>query len=155
MRLSGFATHQRRASLSFSSHPRTTIRFKSLLNISSDTWLKCRKKLMANTTFQQGRKPKNTWLAGKIKCGHCGYALKATHVPNSTGYFRCTKRTENKGCPGCGKIRKEEFEQFIFSAISLRRVAQRQSTVGLNSPSIFICCSFLWVKTELPKATYI
>ena len=68
-------------------------------------------------TFQQGRKPKNTWLAGKIKCGHCGYALKATHVPNSTGYFRCTKRTENKGCPGCGKIRKEEFEQFIFSAM--------------------------------------
>lgn len=44
-------------------------------------------------------------------------ALKATHVPNSTGYFRCTKRTENKGCPGCGKIRKEEFEQFIFSAM--------------------------------------
>ena len=48
--------------------------------ISSDTWLKCRKKLMANTTFQQGRKPKNTWMAGKIKCGHCGYALKATHA---------------------------------------------------------------------------
>ena len=47
-------------------------------------------------------------------------ALKATHVPNSTGYFRCTKRTENKGCPGCGKIRKEEFEQFIFSAMSDR-----------------------------------
>ena len=34
---------------------------------------------------------------------------------------------------------------------NLRRVAQRQSTVGLNSPSIFICCSFLWVKTELSK----
>ena len=49
--------------------------------------------------------------------GHEAYALKATHVPNSTGYFRCTKRTENKGCPGCGKIRKEEFEQFIFSAM--------------------------------------
>ena len=48
------------------------------------------------------------------------YALKATHVPNSTGYFRCTKRTENKGCPGCGKIRKEEFEQFIFLAMSDR-----------------------------------
>ena len=37
--------------------------------------------------------------------------------PIRTGYFRCTKRTENKGCPGCGKIRKEEFEQFIFSAM--------------------------------------
>ena len=41
------------------------------------------------------------------------------------------------------------------TAISPRRVAQRQSTVGLNSSSIFICCSFLWVKTELPKASYI
>ena len=85
--------------------------------IPSDVWLKCRKKLMTNTTFQQGRKPKNTWLAGKIKCGHCGYALKATRVPSGAGYFRCTKRTENKGCPGCGKIHKDEFEQFIFMAM--------------------------------------
>ena len=77
--------------------------------ISSDTWLKCRKKLMANTTFQQGRKPKNTWLAGKIKCGHCGYALKATHVPNSTGYFRCTKRTENKAVRAAGKSAKKNL----------------------------------------------
>ena len=70
---------------------------------------------MTNKSFQQGRKPKNTWLAGKVKCGCCGYALKATHVPNSEGYFRCSKRTENKGCPGCGKIRKSEFEEFIFN----------------------------------------
>ena len=88
--------------------------------IPSDVWLKCRKKLMMNKTFQQGRKPKNTWLAGKVKCGRCGYALKATHVPNSPGYFRCTKRAENKGCPGCGKIRKTEFEEFIFNAMRKR-----------------------------------
>ena len=88
--------------------------------IPSDVWLKCRKKLMMNKTFQQGRKPKNTWLAGKVKCGCCGYALKATHVPNSPGYFRCTKRAENKGCPGCGKIRKTEFEEFIFNAMRKR-----------------------------------
>ena len=75
---------------------------------------------MTNKSFQQGRKPKNTWLAGKVKCGCCGYALKATHVPNSEGYFRCSKRTENKGCPGCGKIRKSEFEEFIFSAMRAR-----------------------------------
>ena len=88
--------------------------------IPSDVWLKCRKKLMTNKSFQQGRKPKNTWLAGKVKCGCCGYALKATHVPNNEGYFRCSKRTENKGCPGCGKIRKSEFEEFIFSAMRAR-----------------------------------
>jgi hypothetical protein len=34
--------------------------------ISSDTWLKCRKKLMANTIFQQGRKTKAVWDAGKF-----------------------------------------------------------------------------------------
>ena len=42
--------------------------------VSSDTWLRCRKKLMANKTFQGGRKAKNTWLAGKVKCGRCGYS---------------------------------------------------------------------------------
>ena len=88
--------------------------------IPSDVWLKCRKKQMANKTFQQGRKSKNTWLAGKVKCGRCGYALKATYVPNSPGYFRCTKRTENKGCPGCGKIHKTELEEFIFNAMRAR-----------------------------------
>ena len=35
--------------------------------VSADVWLRCRKKLMANTTFQNGRKAKNTWLAGKVK----------------------------------------------------------------------------------------
>ena len=35
--------------------------------VSADVWLRCRKKLMANTTFQNGRKAKNTWLAGKVE----------------------------------------------------------------------------------------
>lgn len=34
--------------------------------VPSDIWLRCRKKLMTNTTFQNGRKARNTWLAGKI-----------------------------------------------------------------------------------------
>ena len=89
--------------------------------IPSDTWLKChtRSRVSSWQTPPSTGAETEKHLAGreKIKCGHCGYALKATHVPNSTGYFRCTKRTENKGCPGCGKIRKEEFEQFIFSAM--------------------------------------
>lgn len=75
---------------------------------------------IVSKTFQQGRKPKNTWLAGKVKCGHCGYALKATHNPKSVEYFRCTKRIQTKGCPGCGKIRKPEFEEFIFNAMRAR-----------------------------------
>ena len=85
--------------------------------VSADVWLRCRKKLMTNTTFQNGRKARNTWLAGKIKCGKCGYALKTTHNPSGYEYLRCSKRADHKGCPGCGTLRKNEFEQFIFTAM--------------------------------------
>ena len=85
--------------------------------VSADVWLRCRKKLMTNTTFQNGRKARNTWLAGKIKCGKCGYALKTTHNPAGYEYLRCSKRADHKGCPGCGTLRKTEFEQFIFTAM--------------------------------------
>lgn len=86
--------------------------------VSSDVWLRCRKKLMNNTTFQNGRKAQNTWLAGKIKCGNCGYALKVTRNPSGYEYLRCSKRADNRGCTGCGTLRKSEFEQFIFAAMS-------------------------------------
>ncbi len=45
--------------------------------VSSELWLKCRKKILANASYQAGRKAVNTWLAGKIKCGRCQKALKA------------------------------------------------------------------------------
>lgn len=85
--------------------------------VSSEIWLRCRKKLMNNITFQNGRKAQNTWLAGKIKCGNCGYALKVARGGAGYEYLRCTKRADNKGCEGCGTIRKSEFEQFIFTAM--------------------------------------
>lgn len=33
--------------------------------VSSELWLKCRKKILANASYQAGRKAVNTWLAGK------------------------------------------------------------------------------------------
>ena len=89
--------------------------------ISSDTWLKCRKKLMANTTFQQGRKPKNTWLAGKIKCGHCGYALKATHVPN---------RRKTKAVRAAGKSAKKNLSNSFSRPCRRSSKTFRYSTAG-------------------------
>ncbi|MGI6018452.1 MAG: hypothetical protein ACOX8M_06600 [Marvinbryantia sp.] len=39
-------------------------------------------------------------------------------MPEKTyGKYHLPAGTENKGCLGCGKIRKEEFEQFIFSTM--------------------------------------
>ena len=103
--------------------------------VTSDVWLRCRKKLLANNTFQNGRKARNSWLAGKIKCGRCGYALKVAHSPSGCDYLRCTKRSDHKGCTGCGTLRKADFEQFIFAAMrensessSICGVARKRST---------------------------
>ena len=82
--------------------------------LSSDTWLRCRKKLMANKTFQGGRKAKNTWLAGKVKCGRCGYALMSVGNPTGVQYLRCSKRADSKSCDGCGTLRTREFERFLY-----------------------------------------
>ena len=81
--------------------------------IPSDRWLNCYRKLMANKGFQTGRKVKNTWLAGKIKCSECGHAL--VHVGQGQySYLRCHKRMESKSCEGCGTIREAEMEQLVF-----------------------------------------
>ncbi|EOS65333.1 hypothetical protein C816_02114 [Oscillibacter sp. 1-3] len=85
--------------------------------VSADTWLQCRKKLMANITFQGGRKPKNTWLVGKMKCDHCGRALKSMGNRRGTQYLYCTKRADNMSCEGCGTLRTAEFEQFVYEAM--------------------------------------
>lgn len=87
--------------------------------IPSALWLKCRRKILANTSYQPGRKATNTWLAGKIKCGRCGRALKAEHS-NGRWYFRCSKRSDNKSCPGAGTLRISETETFIFQQMQAK-----------------------------------
>jgi len=85
--------------------------------IPSDIWLKCRRKLMANMAFDQtGRKVKNTWLAGKIKCGNCGHSLVCSHS-NGYYYLRCHHRINNMTCEGCGLLRSREMEQFILNSM--------------------------------------
>ncbi len=97
--------------------------------VSADVRLRCRKKLMANTTFQNGRKAKNTWLAGKVKCGRCGYALMSVGNPSGVQYLRCSKRADNKSCPGCGTLRTREFEQFICGEM-VKKMAQFHTLTG-------------------------
>ena len=76
--------------------------------------------------------------AGKIKCEKCGYALKTTHNPSSYEYLRCSKRANHKGCPGCGTLRKNEFEQFIFTAMGKKflEFKLRQSGEERANPKI-------------------
>ena len=81
--------------------------------IPSDLWLRVRKKMMANQTYQPARKARNTWMAGKIKCGKCGYALMSAHSCWYL-YLRCTKHADSKFCSGCGTIRLRDLEAVVY-----------------------------------------
>ncbi|HWT77083.1 MAG TPA: zinc ribbon domain-containing protein [Mobilitalea sp.] len=83
--------------------------------IPSALWLKVQHKLSQNTTFHNGRKCHNTWLARKIKSGCCGYALTIIKGQNGVTYFRCKQRLENKSCEGAGTLTKHVLENFIYN----------------------------------------
>jgi len=97
--------------------------------VDSGTWLKCRRKLLNNTAVAPSlpRKAKNTWLAGKIKCGRCGSALVAKQ------YFRCRTRAENKSCEGCGTLRTHEVEDFVYQEMYQKMSEFRSLTSGTPS----------------------
>jgi len=101
--------------------------------VSSETWLAVRKKLLNNTCFSGGtqKKAKNTWLAGKIKCGNCGAGLMSTPAANKVTYLRCRKRADSKSCAGCGTLRAFDVEQFIYEKM-LDKMDEFQTLTGGN-----------------------
>lgn len=98
--------------------------------IDSALWLKCRKKILSNASYQPGRKVIHTCLAGKIKCGRCQKALKAEHS-NGYWYFRCSKRSDNKSCPGAGRLRIADVETVIYQAMT-KKLQPFQTIKGQN-----------------------
>ena len=97
--------------------------------VPSDIWLTCRKKLMNNMKIQSARKATHTWLAGKIKCGNCGYALMSIFNPSGKQYLRCTKRLDNKSCAGCGKIITSELETVVYQQM-VKKLASYKTLTG-------------------------
>ncbi len=97
--------------------------------VPSDIWLTCRKKLMNNMKIQSARKATHTWLAGKIKCGNCGYALMSIFNPSGRQYLRCTKRLDNKSCPGCGKIITAELEAVVYQQM-VKKLEKHKTLTG-------------------------
>ena len=89
--------------------------------VSSDIWMKCRKKCMNNKAVAKPIKAKATWLAGKIKCGYCGYALSAKTSPCKTKennrYFICTHKYTTPGACNFGSIDADEVEKIIYEGM--------------------------------------
>lgn len=83
--------------------------------VSAELWLKCRAKCLEAQQIKPFQKAKNTWLAGKIKCGVCGYALvDKRFATKHARYFLCSNKLNSKACEGPGTIYSDELEQIIY-----------------------------------------
>ena len=81
-------------------------------------WLKCRAKCGDGQQGRPRQKAKNTWLAGKIKCGVCGYALVDKHYPASgLRYLLCSGKMDSGACEGGGTIYTDEIEEIVRDEI--------------------------------------
>lgn len=61
---------------------------------SYDVWLKCRKKLMINMTFQHKVASRKIYDSLGKSNAALRICFESNPVQNSLGYFRCTKRME-------------------------------------------------------------
>lgn len=83
--------------------------------VPAETWLQCRMKCLDAKQVQPRQKAKNTWLAGKVKCGLCGYALVSKHYAGSPcRYLICSHRMDAKACPGPGTIHTQALEELVY-----------------------------------------
>ena len=85
--------------------------------IDSDIWIKCRSKCLNNARVARPVKAKVTWLAGKIKCARCGYALSAkiyhckTKADNR--YYLCNHKYDSGGC-NFGSLDADLVDEIVF-----------------------------------------
>lgn len=110
--------------------------------IPADLWLKCRAKCAEGQQVRPRQKAKNTWLAGKIKCGVCGYALVDKRYPASgSRYLQCSGKMNSGDCKGGGTIYTDEIEGIIGDEI-------RQKLTQLGT---LVKCKAKSVDSDLPE----
>lgn len=85
--------------------------------IDSQTWLRCRLKLLNNKQCARSKKGTRSWLTGKVKCKKCGYAYIVTKSQD-TGlrYLQCSGARYSIRCKGSGQtIYAHIFEDYIYN----------------------------------------
>lgn len=102
--------------------------------IDSDIWIKCRSKCLNNRQVASPIKAKNSYLAGKIKCSKCGYALTAKSYPRKTKkdtrYYICTNKYSSFACEGTGALSADDVDEIVFNEMvkKLREFETLQKT---------------------------
>lgn len=90
--------------------------------IASDIWLRCRKKQKHSGEPLRQNRIRNTWLAGKIKCAKCGYALVVRKTVKTNGksfrYIICSAANDSsKKCSGIHGLKADAVETIILEEI--------------------------------------
>ena len=119
--------------------------------VDSSIWIKCRSKCLNNQSVAKPVKAKATWLAGKIKCAHCGYALTAKIYKCKTKadnrYYLCTNKYHAGGC-NFGSLNADEVDNIIFNEMLKKleefKTLSKQKQDGVNVQVIEI-------KTKIKK----
>ncbi len=107
--------------------------------VDADTWIRCRSKCLNNQSVAKPVKAKATWLAGKIKCAHCGYALTAkiyhckTKADNR--YYLCNNKYNAGGCH-FGSLNADVVDAIVLEEMQ-KKLAEfgtlsRQNQEGCN-----------------------
>lgn len=123
--------------------------------IPSELWLTVNKKLNTNKEYQPARKASNTWLAGKMKCGHCGYALKVSGV-NTYKYMTCTMRAEmTSRCKGVGgPLHLPEVEALVYASMveklkTFRTLQEHKKSAKVNPKLVAKQAELAKVESEI------
>ena len=91
--------------------------------VDADLWLRCQRKLDGNRQLKNSGKGRYTWLSGLVKCGYCGYAVKA-HRSGGRGsttesiLLRCSGRDNLGICEGFSSLPAAALEHDV--AIHMR-----------------------------------
>ena len=97
--------------------------------IDAGTWIKCRSKCLNNSRVAKPVKAKATWLAGKIRCAQCGYALSAKTYHCKTKadnrYFLCTHKYNTGSCH-FGSLNADFVEETVFEEMK-KKLAEFQT----------------------------
>lgn len=89
--------------------------------VDAQTWLKCRRKCQKTRPIAQSAKAKNSWLAGKIKCARCGYAMSAKvwrcKTKADTRFFICSRRCDARQCD-MPAVSTDEIESTVYAQLA-------------------------------------
>ena len=79
-------------------------------------------------------KAKNTWIAGLVKCGNCGYTLvQKNYVKKNISCFLCSHKMNDNLCCGCGTIHADEFGHYILQKIKEKLIGFKEFELAVEN----------------------